>query len=432
MTSEKIQPGPGVAFSFIHAADLHLGSSVQGVAVVNDYTTQTLADATYLAWDRIIDLCLINNVDFLILSGDIYDSGDRNIQAQLRFIKGLKKIAEHGIRSYIVHGNHDPLPFWSSSVTLPPEAIRFTSSTPEQIFHTKNGTIVAKIVGASIPERYTEDNLVKIFPRKETDWPFTIGIVHCNVDGSAGHDPYAPCGKRDLVNTDYDYWALGHIHLPTVIQDTNPAIIYSGNPQGRHIGESGPRGCYLVTVDDKKRFQAEFLPTQAVRFEHLTIHTDGVDMLDEFIDYVTDHLGALSEELKCPLICRVTLKGRTAVDTTLSDVGDFEDVRSRIEENCRIFRYPVILERMENLTYPVIDRGTVRERTDLAGDICRIADSLMADEGADEQIQEVLGPLFANHRYRHSLESCNTEELHELIREAEGLLLSRLVGGEDS
>jgi len=405
---------------------------VQGVAGVDDHMTQTLAEATYTAWDRIIDLCLTKNVDFLILSGDIYDSGDKNVQAQLRFVKGLKKIADHGIKSYIVHGNHDPLPFWSSSVKLPPEACRFTSSEPERVVHTRNGTAVATIVGASIPERWTAENIVSTFPEKERDWPFTIGVVHCNVDGVIGHDPYAPCTRQDLVNAGYDYWALGHIHLPTVVQDANPAIIYCGNPQGRHIGESGPRGCYLVTVDEQKLLQTEFLPTQAVRFEQITININGVATLDGFTDLASDTLGVRSEELECPMICRITLEGRTAISSSLSDAGDLRDLREQIGEDCRMFRYPVIIERMENRTYPVIDRETVKERPDLAGDICRITDALLTESGTGGPIQEALAPLFTNHRYRHSFENCSDEELQEIIREAEGLLLSRLVGGEDS
>ena len=56
--------------------------------------------------------------------------------------------------------------------------------------------------------------------------------------------PYAPCTLEGLLSKNYDYWALGHVHRREILHE-NPWIVFPGNTQGRHINESGPRGCTL-------------------------------------------------------------------------------------------------------------------------------------------------------------------------------------------
>jgi DNA repair exonuclease SbcCD nuclease subunit len=74
-------------------------------------------------------------------------------------------------------------------------------------------------------------------------------MLHCNVGSDTGHDPYAPSALEDLISKNYDYWALGHIHKKTILNEANPLIIYSGNPQGLNPKETGVRGCFLINVE---------------------------------------------------------------------------------------------------------------------------------------------------------------------------------------
>ena len=94
-------------------------------------------------------------------------------------------------------------------------------------------------------------------------------MLHANVGGHPDHDSYAPCSVADLAATGLDYWALGHVHTRQVLQGEDPAVVYPGNPQGRHPGETGPRGVYLVEVDDRGGIGLDFRPTDVVRWELL-------------------------------------------------------------------------------------------------------------------------------------------------------------------
>lgn len=74
-------------------------------------------------------------------------------------------------------------------------------------------------------------------------------ILHTAATGREGHEPYAPCSVEGLLSKEYDYWALGHVHRREILYE-NPWMVFPGNIQGRHINESGPKGCTLVTVED--------------------------------------------------------------------------------------------------------------------------------------------------------------------------------------
>ena len=81
---------------------------------------------------------------------------------------------------------------------------------------------------------------------------FNIGLLHTSLTGAEGHDPYSPCTPAQLADKNYDYWALGHVHARGShgLPDAAP-IEFPGNTQGRHIRESGPKGCLIVHIDDR-------------------------------------------------------------------------------------------------------------------------------------------------------------------------------------
>ena len=98
------------------------------------------------------------------------------------------------------------------------------------------------------------------------DEPFAIGLLHANVGDRPGHGNYAPCSLDDLRATGIDYWALGHIHQPGIVTADGTLAVYCGNPQGRDPGEVGPRGAWLVSVDEAGRATPEFRACDVVRW----------------------------------------------------------------------------------------------------------------------------------------------------------------------
>ena len=111
---------------FAHAADLHLDSPFKGLrADAPGHVADALYAATFKAWGNIVDLCIAEQVDALLVAGDIYDGADRSLRAQLKFVEELKKLDEAGVRSFVCHGNHDPLDGWEARLDYPPSCKRF-------------------------------------------------------------------------------------------------------------------------------------------------------------------------------------------------------------------------------------------------------------------------------------------------------------------
>ena len=129
------------------------------------------------------------------------------------------------------------------------------------------------------------ENLAKKFSRGN-DEGFAIGLLHSNVGRQSGHDNYAPCSMDDLIAAKMDYWALGHIHGFRVLRESNPAVVYSGNSQARHMRESGEKGCCLVTLKKNEDPLVQFIPVDAVRYIQGEVDLSGTITLEEVIHVV--------------------------------------------------------------------------------------------------------------------------------------------------
>lgn len=415
-------------FSFIHTADLHLDSPFIGIYEINQELRESLVNATFEAYDTIIDLCIEKEVDFLLIAGDVYDSANKSLYAQLKFIKGLDRLSNAGIQTIIAHGNHDPLNGWSATLNWPKDVHIMSGDTIDSIQLEKDETHVVTIIGTSYPAQHIWTNLAQKFPKRENNEVFTIGLLHCMVGSSTEHDPYAACTMQDLKDLDYDYWALGHIHVPSVINETNPVVVYSGNPQGRHIKEAGPRGCYLVTVDTKNEISKEFIETDTIRWYVEDISIEGMESEEDLILQIRECIDTILDGADGrSVICRFILTGRGPLHRTLTKEGIIDDILQYIREEENLGSQFVWVERLVNNTSMPIERSILLERKDFVGDIVRIVDEICQDEKSLESLKTSLGPLFKSAKGRKVIKDIDKEELMGLVHRAEGLLLDNIM-----
>jgi exonuclease SbcD len=241
--------GP-MSFRFLHTGDLHLDSPFVGLSTeAPESVLAALRESTLNSWAVIVELALSERVDFFLVAGDAFENANRTLRGQLRFRDGLAKLAVAGIPSFVVTGNHDPESGWGPSVTWPDLACRFPSDRVSSQPVLRGGEEIARVYGIGYSVRDVKANLAARFHR-EKGVPFAVSLLHANVGGDTSAGNYAPCSLADLQAADMDYWALGHIHRHRVVSAHHPTAVYCGNPQGRDPGETEPRGCYLVTVDD--------------------------------------------------------------------------------------------------------------------------------------------------------------------------------------
>ena len=422
---------------FVHAADLHLDSPFRGIrSEAPGYVADTLRRATFDAYENIISLCLREGVDALLVAGDIYDGADRSLRAQLKFADGLALLDGAGIRSFVCHGNHDPLDGWEARLALPPGCVRFGPEVSrEPVFPGEPER--AAVYGISYPQRIVTENLALHF-NGQVSSGFRIGLLHCNVGGNTSHDNYSPCTVSDLAETAIDYWALGHVHTRQVLRQERPAVVYPGNPQGRHPLETGPRGVYLVEVDDYGAVSLDFRPVDVVRWETLEVRIVGLDTEQELLDAVDAAAASCAEYAGGrSVVFRLTLAGRGPLHRWLRSPGTVDELRERVNEQYAPTTSSgqswLWCERIQADTASPVDREQVALREDFAGDLARLSGELWDNPDALGELRDTLRSLYANSNAAPYLRSYlpSDNELRELLAAAEDECLASLVSEED-
>lgn len=412
-------------FSFVHAADLHLDSPFTGITAQSDEIGKVLYTATFKAFENLLDLCIEKRVDFLLLSGDVYDSADRSLRAQLCFRDGLARLSASGIQSFIVHGNHDPLDGWSSSIDWPDGVHIFSGDEVESIFFTKAGEQTAVINGISYAHQDEQRNLARHFQRSNNRL-FHIGLLHCNAEHNKEHAQYAPCDLDDLKDTGMDYWALGHVHKRDILSES-PLIVYSGNTQGRNIRETGERGCYLVNVDSMGHPHLEFHPIDAARWHLRNISIDALSTINELDDTLSELCCSMRDESNgLPVFARIILSGRGKLYDELRIAEAIHELAERAREQ-GLSESPIVwVEKIESACRPDIDIEERKKIPDLLGDVLRISEELRAAPYLSEILADTLKNLYKHTKAKKFLEPFDDETLRDLLDDAERFCVDRL------
>ena len=419
--------------SFIHAADLHLDSPFRGIrSEAPEGVAKELREATFRAYENIISLCISEGVDALLVAGDIYDGADRSLRAQLRFVDGLNRLERSGIRSFVCHGNHDPLDGWEARLSLPPGSVRFGPGVSgEPVF--PDAPERATVHGISYPQRVVTDNLSAHFPAASATG-FNVGLLHANVGGNTGHDNYSPCTVDDLSTTGMDYWALGHVHTRQVLRQSHPMVAYPGNPQGRNPRETGERGVFLVQVDDFGAVSMEFRPVDVVRWEFVEVNISGMETEQELLDGIDGALDACLESASGrSVVCRLVLRGRGPLHGWLRKEGTITQLQEEgINQRNSHAGAWLWCERIVLDTGSPVDRLRAAEREDFVGDLVRLTATVREEGDGLDGLRDLLRPLYVNSNaapyLRQRLPS--DDEVRDLLNLAEAACLDSLAEGD--
>jgi DNA repair protein SbcD/Mre11 len=230
-------------FKFIHAADIHLDSPMRKLDYYEGVPVEKFRQATRRAFENLIQLAISESVAFVVIAGDLYDGDWKDYNTGLYLVSQMSRLRDAGISVFIVTGNHDAASNITKTLRFPDNVKIFPSDKPAT-FQMEN--LKVAIHGQSFASPAVKKDLASDYP-KPIEGYYNIGLLHTCATGRAGHEPYAPCSPEDLKNKGYDYWALGHVHNHEVIEKY-PPIVFSGNIQGRHPRETGPKGCVMVTV----------------------------------------------------------------------------------------------------------------------------------------------------------------------------------------
>ncbi len=300
-------------FKFIHAADIHLDSPLHKLDAYEGAPVHQIRQATRAAFENLVNLAMNQQVSFVLISGDLYDGDWKDYNTGLYFVSQMCRLRDANIPVFIIAGNHDAASKITKNLKLPDGVTIFSSNSPET-FQMKHPGVA--VHGQSFASPAVTKDLSADYPPAQPGC-FNIGMLHTCASGKEGHAPYAPCTLDGLTSKGYDYWALGHIHKREILKE-NPVIVFPGNIQGRHIRETGAKGCLLVTVDDNGKTVTDFMPLDVIRWFELPVDASGADNGYDVIERFNKGLKALIDQnTGMPLVVRVILSGDTIAHNDL-------------------------------------------------------------------------------------------------------------------
>jgi len=417
------------SFRFVHAADVHLDSPLRGLTGQEGAAADRIRTATRQAFENLVTQTIREEAAFVVVAGDLYDGDWRDYHTGLFFVRQMGRLATANIPAFLLYGNHDAESQITRRLVLPENVKTFSARKPET-FELKE--LGVALHGQSFRQRDVTDNLVLAYP-EPTAGAFNIGVLHTGLGGMGGHANYAPCTLDDLVTKGYDYWALGHVHQANVLHE-RPHVVFPGNLQGRHIRETGPKGAYLVTVEDGELTELLPLPVDVVRWSLLSVDvetcTQTVDVVDRVRTAVEDAVTRDSDGRL--LACRIELTGQTEVHDGLLVSTDHLLAEARAAA-LALGEEAAWVERVVIATTPKIDPATLRAREDALGELQRMLKDATADASLLEQLGADLGELVRKmpHEIRADaedavLKAAVTGDYSGLIGKVAGYLAARL------
>ena len=408
-----------MGFQFLHAADLHLGSPLIGLAQKDGDVAARFARASRDAFEDLVTRALEEEIAFAVIAGDVFDGDWRDASIGLFFNRQLARLANRGVPTYFLRGNHDADSVVTRSLTWPDSVVEFSTRRPET--HRLEELRVA-LHGRGFPRREVAENYAVDYPEPVPGW-FNIGVLH-TACGRAGHENYAPCTAAELAAKGYDYWALGHVHTFEIVS-RDPWIVYPGNLQGRSVRECGEKGAVVVDVADGRVEAVRRIATDRARWAEVVVdaeaHDDEASLMRAVEAAVRPHADGAEGRM---LAVRVSFAGVTPLHARLLADAELRDKTEAAAQRCGD---DVWLERLRVATTESARRV---DEAALAGlDLAAALEASAGDAALREAVEALIGTVRARLPGGMGEDFGTALDLESVLAEARALTLGRAERG---
>jgi DNA repair exonuclease SbcCD nuclease subunit len=269
-------------FRFVHATCLCLDEHLTGTGPLPSEFRQLAEDATFLAWEGVVDTCIHAQAEFLLLTGNSFHPRNNSLRARVALEKGFEKLAAHQIDVFIAPGNLDPLPGWQKGVHLPGNVTLLGTEDHEPVAVMRDQRVLASIMTIATPDsdetRWNGSGPAALTRHQA---PFRIGMVAAGtplrwVQGrpqapeQTGSSAAAATLVQAAIDSGTDYIALGE-GIPCSYEFASSLAHDPGCAQSlsRHV--TGSRGCSLVNVDAAGLITIDSVAVAPIRWEERSL-----------------------------------------------------------------------------------------------------------------------------------------------------------------
>ena len=402
---------------FLHTADLQLINWSDS----DPPELRTRREARLQTLETIVDLARQEEVDFLLMCGDVFEDNCTSDVLLFRALRLMQSVAPLPV--FILPGNHDP--YSSGSVYRQP-AFRDDTGNVRVLAEPTPVSLPGGVVLYPCPVTHRTSPLdpTSAIPPRESPTDLRIGVAHGSLSiESKYQDNDHPIGLDAPEVRGLDYLALGHWHSKLVLDGDR--IAYPGTPEPTAFGETDSGSVLLVRIDGAGQ-QPQIETRQVARLRWL-------DREEQVSEPFADGLRRLRADLeglpdRGRTLLRLTLQGALQAES-LARLDELEawlqaagflraELRSRVR----------CLEEMHGALQRLAERDEVVAGT--AADLRRLAtldhpEEAISPEVQPRPVEDLLGVWQARYPAKDLSPDLAEDLTREQVAEEAMLLLSR-------
>ena len=403
-----------MGFSFLHIADIHFGRPFSGLS---KYSCDERVNSLYNkgvenAFNNFIDFAINNKVDFVLIAGDTFDSSEQDFKSKLILKSGLNKLQNAGIKSFLICGNHDPLSSYNKNTFDYDEnsLVKIVGLNTKSVESFKIDDY-AQVHAISFESNEFRQNPVELLPQLtvEDKKIFNIGLLHCDLNADK-NSVYAPCSSGDLKSLNYNYWALGHIHLPQ--EDEN--IFYAGTIQGRNTKETGSHGFRYVQVENNNIISNDFISSDVIRYEDIDVDLSETNNIisayDKIVEIIEDKISKDRVDL---YLLRINFVGAVEYFSEINDEF-FSSIADRIKTE---YLGKIYVSDFYNNLMVKVDEENLKADDGIVGEIYNVLQQEDSFANSFEVVKKQLKTVISNCNFTSTELEVLKEELYFEVKE---------------
>ncbi len=348
----------------IHCADLHLESHMK--SNLTEEKAKERRDELLDNFDRLVKYAKDEDVKYIMISGDIFDRGNRRKSATKHIVDLINDNPE--ITFLLLMGNHDVVGVYDDEYFIPENVKLFNDK--EWVQYDFDDVVISGI-------ELSKDNY------KDITYNLVLDPARCNIvmlhSGPANYDGEKEIYEinfNELKNKNIDYLALGHIHKYMKERlDERGTYVYPGCLEGRGFDETGEKGFVLLDVNDGV-IEDVFVPFARRRLHEIEVVVEPDDNMKNIIDNVHDNVDLIpSKDL-----IKVVLTGKTDMNNMV-DI----DVRRIINEFAERFYF----FKVQDKTTVQVDYESFINDKSLKGEFVRLLEKEELEDDRKSTIVEL-------------------------------------------
>jgi DNA repair exonuclease SbcCD nuclease subunit len=336
------------AFSFVHAADLHLGYSQYGLEARREDFDK--------AFQELVDRTIQLKPDFMIIAGDLFHQARPSNTTLENAIRNFSRLRGAGIPVLTVDGSHDSAPNAITGTILNPldsAGLIYYLPRHEGACWLKPGCCYVYGVPNYRARHRTEESLPAFMEQtKPTPDPglFNIFVFHMALDLPGVKPPYMEAeASPDIMPEGFDYYAAGHVHEPYKGKFKTGLLVYSGCTETADYLEAKiKKGFYHVKVNERGEAYPDFVEFECFR-KFVVLEQDFSGVTPSKITEQSIQMVKGADEDQAVIV--PVLKGTLPAEASRTEV-DVAQIRAAAERALLV--HPVVLLRESAVSEEIV------------------------------------------------------------------------------